>query len=335
MWYDGERRGMRRHGLLQFQAQERSLMQFVRSSRRVTSIRFKLGRCFAFAWVGTLSFKGPLSGLILFFRFFQHVPFSTVSRAEGGGGLLARAATSSRRQKPRGPSIIWGELMLTTTLRPSSDCKLCSPSSVTQSPPLSSPRGCATFVLNDVLSSTRLKPFCYRPIVFTPMDPDIAPDSPGGCTGHDPVLAPGSPAARKRKPRRLREEGAVGVAIMKSDTRGMARRHDLICGSAASRGKIRHRCPSSTDAGRNEALGLHELERRRLQAGTLSGFVATAVLLSPVHHGIMDPRALLKILEPFEVELPPVEDGASVRLSVRTLITRWRHQCEVDILPVD
>ena len=30
---------------------------------------------------------------------------------------------------------------------------------------------------------------------------------------------------------------------------------------------------TSIDAGRNEALGLHELERRRLQAGTLSGFV--------------------------------------------------------------
>ena len=97
---------------------------------------------------------------------------------------------------------------------------------------------------------------------------------------------------------------------------------------------------ASTDAGRNEALGLHELERRRLQAGTLSGFVeylclATAVLLSLVHHGIMDPRALLKILELFEVELSPVEDGAPERSSVRTLITRWRHQCEVDILPVD
>ena len=45
----------------------------------------------------TLSFEGPLGGLIL---------FSTVSRAEGGGGLLARAATSSRRQKTRRPSII-------------------------------------------------------------------------------------------------------------------------------------------------------------------------------------------------------------------------------------
>ena len=54
-----------------------------------------------------------------------------------------------------------------------------------------------------------------------------------------------------------------------------------------------------------------------------------------VRHGIMDPRALLKILEPSEVEPPPVEDGAPERLSVRTLITRWRHQCEVDILPVD
>ena len=30
---------------------------------------------------------------------------------------------------------------------------------------------------------------------------------------------------------------------------------------------------ASTDAGRNEALGLHELECRRLQAGSLSGFV--------------------------------------------------------------
>ena len=99
-------------------------------------------------------------------------------------------------------------------------------------------------MLNDVLSSTRLKQFCSSPIVFTPMDPDIAPDSPGGCTGHDPVLAPGSLAARKRKPRRLRQEGAVGVAIMISDTRGpLARRHDSICGSAASRGKIRHRRP--------------------------------------------------------------------------------------------
>ena len=53
------------------------------------------------------------------------------------------------------------------------------------------------------------------------MDPDIAPDFPDGCTGHGPVLVPGSPAARKRKPRRLREEGAVGVAIMISDTRGL------------------------------------------------------------------------------------------------------------------
>ena len=49
----------------------------------------------------------------------------------------------------------------------------------------------------------------------------------------------------------------------------------------------------------------------------------------------MDARALLKILEPFEVDLPPVEHGAPERLSVRTLITRWRHLCDVDILPVD
>ena len=183
------------------------------------------------------------------------------------------------------------------------------------------------------------------------MDPDIAPDSQGGCTGHDPVLAPGSPAARKRKPRRLREEGAVGVAIMISDTLGLW--HADMIRSAAAR-------PRGTKSAtgvlwpRIDQVTL-DINRRWQERGTwlarvgassiarrysLSGFVeylclATAVLLSPVHHGIMDPRALLKILEPFEVELPPVEDGAPERVSVRTLITRWRHQCEVDILPVD
>ena len=132
--------------------------------------------------------------------------------------------------------------MLTTALRPSSNCKLCTPSSVTQSPPLLfvvsttthlRPVRARPFLLNDVLSSTRLKPFCSSPDVCTPVDPDIAPDSPGGCSGHDPVLAPGSPAARKRKPRRLREEGAVGVAIMISDTRGFW--HADMVRSAAAR----------------------------------------------------------------------------------------------------
>ena len=125
------------------------------------------------------------------------------------------------------------------------------------------PRACATFVLNDVLSSTRLKPFCSGPIVFTPMDPDTAPDSRGGCSGHDRVLAPGSPAARKRKPRRLREEGGVGVAIMISDTRGLW--HADMIRSAAARprgaksatgvlGLVLTRLRlASTDAGRNEA----------------------------------------------------------------------------------
>ena len=46
--------------------------------------------------------------------------------------------------------------------------------------------------------------------------------------------------------------------------------------------------------------------------------MATAAFLSLVPVGVMDPRALLKILEPCEVELPPVEDGAPERLSVRT-----------------
>ena len=139
------------------------------------------------------------------------------------------------------------------------------------------------------------------------MDPDIAPDSPGGCTGHDPVLAPGSPAAHKRKPRRLREEGAVGVAIMISDTRGLW--HADMIRSAAARprgaksatgvlGLVLTRWHlASTDAGRNEALGVHELERRRMQASTLSGFVeylclATALLLSLVHGRSCTPQDL-------------------------------------------
>ena len=126
--------------------------------------------------------------------------------------------------------------------------------------------------------------------------------------------------------------------------------HDSTCGSAASRGKIRHRRPWPRID--QVALGIN---RRWQERGTWLARVgassiasrcplwirgkslclATTVLLSLVHHGIMDPHALLKILESFEVELPPVEDGAPERLSVRTLITRWRHQCEVDILPVD
>ena len=112
------------------------------------------------------------------------------------------------------------------------------------------------------------------------MDPDIAPDSPAGCAGHDPVLTLGSPAARKRKPRRLREKGAVGVAIMRSDTRGVWHADMIRSAAARPRGAksatgvlglvlTRWRL-ASTVAGRNEALGLHELERRRLQAGTLS-----------------------------------------------------------------
>ena len=181
--------------------------------------------------------------------------------------------------------------MLTTALppltvscvrhHPSHKVHLFSPRSLHEHS--SSPRACATFVLNGVLSSARLKPFCSSQVVFTPMDPDVAADSPGGCSGHDPVLAPESPAARKRKPRRLREEGAVGVAIVISDTRGLL--HADMIRSAAALLRVSKSATgvlglvltrwrlASIDAGRNEALGLHELERRRLQAGTLSGFV--------------------------------------------------------------
>ena len=67
-------------------------------------------------------------------------------------------------------------------------------------------------MLNDVLSSTQWKPFCFSKIVFIPLDPDIAPDFPDGCSGS---------AVRNWKPRRLRHEGAVEVAIMISDTPGL------------------------------------------------------------------------------------------------------------------
>ena len=97
------------------------------------------------------------------------------------------------------------------------------------------------------------------------MDLNIAPDSPGGCSGRDPVLAPGSPAAKKRKPRRLREEGAVGVVIMISDTRGFwhadmirsaAARHPWAKSATGVFGLVLTRWRlASTDAGRNEIRG--------------------------------------------------------------------------------
>ena len=122
-----------------------------------------------------------------------------------------------------------------------------------------------------------------QPKCFHANESDVAVYSPDGFTGHDPVLAPGSLAACKRTPRRLREEGAVGVAIMISDTRGLWHA-DMIrsaaarsCGAKSATGVLglvltRWRL-ASTGAGRNEALGLHELERSRLQPGTFSGFV--------------------------------------------------------------
>ena len=76
-------------------------------------------------------------------------------------------------------------------------------------------------MLNDVLGITRVRPLCPSPIVFTPLDPDTAAESPDAVTFHGPVLALGSLAVRKRALRRQRQEGAVGVAIMISDTRDL------------------------------------------------------------------------------------------------------------------
>ena len=105
----------------------------------------------------------------------------------------------------------------------------------------SSPRGCATFVLNDVLSSTRLKPFCSSPIVFTPSESLQMLQM--AATGHGPVLEPGLLQF---------SSGSLGDCVRGaagSCHHGirhpwpLARRHDSICGSAASRGQIRHRRP--------------------------------------------------------------------------------------------
>ena len=78
---------------------------------------------------------------------------------------------------------------------------------------------------------------------------------------------------------------------MISDTRGLW--HSDMIRSPAARSRV-SKCATgdlgvvltkwrlaSTDAGRNEALGLHELERRRLQAGTLSEFVEYLALERP------------------------------------------------------
>ena len=144
----------------------------------------------------TLSFGGPLCGPILFFRFFTCSVFDGVPRR---GRWWARPHCDLKPlSKDTRTFHNLGELMLTTALRRSCNCKLCTPSSVTQSPPL--------LLVASTTCSTRLKPFSSSPIVFTPVDHDIAPDSPDGCTGHGPVVVPGSPAARKRKPHRLREE---------------------------------------------------------------------------------------------------------------------------------
>ena len=198
------------------------------------------------------------------------------------------------------------------------------------------------------MSSTRLKAFCSSPIVFTPMDPDITPDSPDGCIGRGPALALGTPAVRWRKPRRLRQEGAVGVVIMITDTRGpwhadmvrsvAARPRGAKCAKGLPSLVLTRRRLELTDAGRNVALGSHELWCRRLQAGTLSGlvdcFLGTAALLSLVHvaswthaHSSRSCNLARWSYRQLKMELQSVCQFA-------LLITRWRHQCEVDILPV-
>ena len=146
----------------------------------------------------------------------------------------------------------------------------------------SSPRADATCVERRV-EQHAIEADVLQPSVFTPVDPNFAAGSPDGCTGPGPVLTLGSPAVRKWKPRRLRQEGAVEVDLMTSDTRGLwhadtirsavtpprdAKSATGVLGLVLTTWRL-----ASTDAGRKEALGLHDLECRRLQAGTFSGFV--------------------------------------------------------------
>ena len=97
----------------------------------------------------------------------------------------------------------------------------------------------------------------------------------------------------------------MGVAIMISDTRWLWHADMIRSAAAGNRGAksatsvlglvlTRWRLPS-TDAGRNEALGLHELERRQLQAGTLySLWIRGIPLLGNSHSNDLDANNFLK-----------------------------------------
>ena len=181
------------------------------------------------------------------------------------------------------------------------------------------------------------------------MDPNIAPDSPGGCSGDDPVLAVGSLAVRKRKPRRLREEGAVGS--FHHDIRHpwlLACRHDSICCSAASRGKIRHmrfrlridqvalgidrrwqeRCTWFARIGASSIVSRCSLWIRGiLLFGKLQSCSHLCVMESWTHvHSLRSWNFSKWSYRQLKMELK--------ERSIRILITRWRHQCE-DILLLD
>ena len=208
--------------------------------------------------------------------------------------------------------------MLTTALRPLTvSCVRHHPSHkvhlFSSWPPLPLIFGqcvCDLCVVNEVLSSTRLKAFCSSPIVFTPMDPDITPDSPDGCIGRGPALALGTPAVRWRKPRRLRQEGAVGVAIMITDTRGpwhadmvrsvAARPRGAKCATGLPSLVLTRRRLELTDAGRKRGTWLARVVVSSIASryslwisGLLLGHGSVALTCAC---GIMDPRALLKIL---------------------------------------
>ena len=212
----------------------------------------------------TLSGKGPLSSLILNFRFFPHFPFSTVSRAEGGAGLLARGAT--------------------TALSPFFYCKLvCAIIRHTKNPPLLHVASTTTHLhpmrVRDLCVERRVEQHTLEAVLLQPScchTNGSRHRSRFGCSGHGPVLARGSPAVRKRKPRRLRQEGAVGGAIMISDTRGLWHADMIRSAAALPRGAkpatdvldlvlIRWRL-ASTDAGSSACTSWSVVDSKQVRS---------------------------------------------------------------------
>ena len=163
--------------------------------------------------------------------------------------------------------------MLTTALRPSSDCEPCTPSSVTQSPPLLLVTSTTTHlrsvrarlfcverhVEQRTSEAVLLQPKCFRTNGFRRRCSFSRwlywsrshPNAWVSCGSQAEAAAPASGRRSESCHHDLRRP------------RPLARRHDSICGRAASRGKTRHRRPWPRID--QVALGIH---RRWQEQGT-------------------------------------------------------------------